>query len=166
MNSSTGELNAQSGYIGDFFIDDGILAAYNATNTKSMTLCSEYIHFNDSSGLDVTVGTYNDGKYTSAVTIYGNSSGKNGLKIDTATSAIMASSSNMYLYSDGTSNCGVRIGGLILTCGNSLTTSQPYSKLFSTTWTDVIYSTGGTISIPAPSSNWKGKVFFVKCCGG
>lgn len=57
-----GTINADRGYIGNFFIEDGILAAYSSDNKKSLALTSEYIRFTDTMGVQsndsvVTLGT-------------------------------------------------------------------------------------------------------------
>lgn len=57
-----GTINADKGYIGNFFIEDGILAAHSSDNKKSLALTSEYIRFTDTMGVQsndsvVTLGT-------------------------------------------------------------------------------------------------------------
>ncbi len=57
-----GTINADKGYIGNFFIEDGILAAYSSDNKKSLALTSSYIRFTDTMGVQsndsvVTLGT-------------------------------------------------------------------------------------------------------------
>lgn len=162
-----GTINADRGYIGNFFIEHGILAAYSSDNKKSLALTSEYIRFTDTMGVQsndsvVTLGTMS--KTGANIT-------RNYLfNLDSASaSGVFVNTNDLNFYSLNGTNIFepigdnyTKVGGLKL---NYVIISQSsYTVKKSDDIITVNFTSNVALSIPG--TDWGGKVLFIRRSSG